>query len=76
MFKAPNRCGAAACLIKGPLTQLCQRIEDKQMTYDRRTVLMKLRMGMNVVLVRLLAKEKRNVVAEDTGVANDSYSSV
>lgn len=46
------------------------------MTYDRRTVLMKLRMGMNVVLVRLLAKEKRNVVAEDTGVANDSYSSV
>jgi hypothetical protein len=37
---------------------------------------MKPRMGMNVVLVRLLASENRKEVAADTGVEKFSYSSV
>lgn len=32
-------------------------------------------MVMNVALVLLLASEKRKVVADDTGVANVTYSS-
>jgi hypothetical protein len=34
------------------------------------------RMGMNVVFVRLLARENKKEVAADTGVAKFSYSSV
>lgn len=33
------------------------------------------RMGMKVVLVRLLASERRKDVAEETGVSKVSYSS-
>lgn len=36
---------------------------------------MKPRIGIKVTLVRLLAREKRKVVAADTGVAKLSYSS-
>jgi hypothetical protein len=50
-------------------------ILEETMTYDRRTVLMKVRMGMNVTLVLLLASAKRNAVAADTGEAKFSYSS-
>ena len=37
---------------------------------------MKPRIGRNVVFVLLLAREKRNEVAEETGLSNASYSSV
>jgi hypothetical protein len=37
---------------------------------------MKPRMGIKVVLVRLLTREKRKVVADETGVAKFPYSSV
>lgn len=36
---------------------------------------MKPRMGMNAIFVRLLARESRKVVAAETGVSKDSYSS-
>jgi hypothetical protein len=38
-----------------------------KMTNDRKTLFMKPRIGINVVFVRLLASENRNVVAADTG---------
>ena len=37
---------------------------------------MKPRIGRNVVFVLLLAREKRNEVAEETGLSNASYSSI
>jgi hypothetical protein len=37
---------------------------------------MKPRMGIKVLLVRLLTREKRNVVADETGVAKFPYSSI
>ena len=37
---------------------------------------MKCRMGMNVIFVRLLVRERRKVVAEEIGVSNASNSSV
>jgi hypothetical protein len=49
---------------------------EKSNTYDRKTVLMNVRMGMNVTFVLLLASDKRNEVAADTGEAKFSYSSV
>jgi hypothetical protein len=47
----------------------CDRYATVEVTYDRKTVLINPRIGMNVVLVRLLASENRNVVADETGVA-------
>jgi hypothetical protein len=44
-------------------------------THERNTPLMNPKIGMNVVLVRLLARENRKLVAADTGVAKLSYSS-
>lgn len=38
-------------------------------------MLINVRMGMNVTLVLLLARDKRNEVAADTGEAKFSYSS-
>lgn len=43
--------------------------------YERRTELMNVRIGINVTLVLLPARERRNVVAADTGDAKFSYSS-
>ena len=37
---------------------------------------MKCRIGMNVIFVRLLVRERRKVVAEEIGVSNASNSSV
>ena len=37
---------------------------------------MKLRVGMKAIFVRLLASERRNEVAEETGVSYASNSSV
>ena len=37
---------------------------------------MKPRVGRKVVFVLLLAREKRNVVAEETGLSKTSYSSL
>lgn len=39
-----------------------------EITYDRRTELIKLSMGIKVVIVRLLAMESKNEVAAETGV--------
>jgi hypothetical protein len=50
-------------------------IKDWVGTHDRKIVLMNPRIGINVVLFRLLTREKRKVVAEETGVAKFSYSS-
>lgn len=44
-------------------------------THDRKNPLI-CKIGINIVFVRLLVSEKRNVVAVETGVAKDSYSSV
>ena len=44
-------------------------------TYDPNTELIKERMGMNVTLVLLLARDKRKDVAADTGEEKLSYSS-
>jgi hypothetical protein len=52
------------------------QISRETITYDRKTVLINVRMGMNVTLVLLLASDKRNVVAADTGEAKFSYSSM
>ena len=39
------------------------------MTYDLKTRLMTSEMGMNATFVLLLVRDKRNMVAADTGVA-------
>jgi hypothetical protein len=65
MFSAPNFCEAAGFLDIAVSHSLKT---NKDGAYELRTLLMKVRIGRNVVFVRLEASEIRNVVAAETGL--------
>lgn len=75
MFRAPNLWGAGAPLRNRAISLVVMVRSHDNATHDRSTWLMNPRIGIKVALVRLLAKENRNVVAAETGVAKFSYSS-
>lgn len=75
MFRAPNLWGAGAPLHNRVISIVVKVLSHGNATHDRSTWLMNPRIGIKVALVRLLAKENKNVVAAETGVAKFSYSS-
>jgi hypothetical protein len=69
MYSAPNFCGPAGFLPAAAASAIGDARAARAVTHERRTLLMKLRIGTNVVFVRFVASLSRNVVAADTGLS-------